>query len=193
MRARRLMTRLVKFSVLAGLTLVVALAINERVVRTQAADALPFAKGFLVTGDYAVGSVDLAPRSGSGGVLTGTIPMSGVPATADILAAYLYWETISTNVDQVDTPKFRGQPIVVAKASSLPLVPSTAPCWSGGSSNASYTMTMFRADVLRLLPVQQDASGKEQRSHHNSECAAPTNLAIPLHVQTQRFTYRSCT
>jgi hypothetical protein len=136
-----------------------ALLITQPVVQTEATDALPYAKGFLITGDYAVGSVDLAPASGGGGFLTGTIPMSGVPANADILAAYLYWETISTNASQLDFPKFRGQPIVVAKASTKPLTPSTAPCWSGGSSNASYSMTMFRADVLRLLPNQNDGLG----------------------------------
>ena len=61
-----------------------------------------YAKSYTVTGDYAVGGVDLLPDSMSSGFLTGTIPMSGVPANADILAAFLYWETISTNPAQVD-------------------------------------------------------------------------------------------
>ena len=39
------------------------------------------------------------------GFSTGTIPMSGVPQDADILAAYLYWETI-------DLP---GSPISIRK------------------------------------------------------------------------------
>ncbi len=148
-------------STAALLTMAALLLFTQPVAHSQgSADALPFAKGFLVTGDYAVGSVDLAPSSAGGGFLTGTIHMSGVPANADVLAAYLYWETISTQISQVDYPKFRGSAITVAKASSAPLAPSTAPCWSGGSSKSTYTMTMFRADVLRLLPIQNDASGQ---------------------------------
>src|ERR671913_90002 len=58
-------------------------------------DALPFAKGYTVTGNYVVSGVDL-PASGVGGYVTGTINMNGVPADAEILAAFLYWETIST-------------------------------------------------------------------------------------------------
>src|SRR5207344_1634563 len=88
-----------------------ALLITQPVVQTEATDALPYAKGFLITGDYAVGSVDLAPASGGGGFLTGTIPMSGVPANADILAAYLYWETISTSPAQLAGAKFRDRVI----------------------------------------------------------------------------------
>ena len=87
--------------------------------------------------------------------------MSGVPAGADVIAAYLYWETISTNVAQVNGARFRGSPVTVVKASSMPLKPSTAACWSsGGGGGASYTMTMYRADVLRLLPVQVGADGQ---------------------------------
>src|SRR4030095_809424 len=53
--------------------------------RAQNGDALPFSKAYSVTGNYVVGAVDLAPQSGGGGFLTGTIPMNGVPANADIL------------------------------------------------------------------------------------------------------------
>jgi len=89
---------------------------TQPVVRTQApAVALDFSKHFLITGGYTVGSVDLQSGSGGGGFLTGTINMSGVPANADVLAAYLYWETIATNVAQIDFPKFRGEPITVVK------------------------------------------------------------------------------
>ena len=126
----------------------------------QAADALPFSKGFLVTGNYAVGGVDVDPKTTANGVVTGTVSMSGVPANAEILAAYLYWEMISTDIAQVNGARFRGSPVTVVKASSTPLNPSTSACWSsGGGGGATYTMTMFRADVLRLLPVQLDASG----------------------------------
>jgi hypothetical protein len=138
-----------------------AALVATSVVHTQSVSALPFAKNFLITGNYVVGSVDLAPQSGANGFLTGTIPVSGVPATAEVLAAYLYWETISTDIAQVDGAEFRGSPIVVVKQSYSTLTGGTAQCWtSGGGSGASYRMTMFRADVLRQLPIETDSTGK---------------------------------
>ena len=115
-----------------------------------------------MTGNYVVGSVDLAPQSAAQGFVTGTIPMGGVPADADVLAAFLYWETISTADPQVNGATFRGLPLVAVKTSSAVLNPTTAPCWSSGwrSPVAAHTMTMFRADVLRLLPDRLDANGR---------------------------------
>ena len=138
-----------------------ALVLSTQSVRTAQPPtvALPFEKGFLVTGGYAVGSVDLQQGSGSNGFLTGTINMSGVPANADILAAYLYWQTIATDKSQVKLPLFRDQKIAAAKETVKPLDPSIAPCYSGGSSNTTYTMYGFRADVLRLLPSKLDENG----------------------------------
>jgi len=148
-------------NVVAVLSVLLMLMSSQQRGQAQAADALPFSKGFLVTGNYVVGGVDLNPQAVDHGFITGTIAMSGVPAGAEVLAAYLYWETISTNVAQVNGARFRGSPVTVVKASSLPLKPSTAACWSsGGGGGASYTMTMYRADVLHLLPVQVDASGR---------------------------------
>src|SRR3954469_11696127 len=98
----------------------------------QTPDALPFSKGFLVTGNYTVGSVDVNPKAAAGGLVSGTISMNGVPADGEIVAAYLYWEMISTNVAQVDGALFRGSPITVVKASPLALNPANAPCWSSG-------------------------------------------------------------
>ena len=58
-------------------------------------DPLPFRGGYLITGDYVVGNVVLdAP---AGGFATGTVSISGVPANADILAAFVYGEAISAN------------------------------------------------------------------------------------------------
>ena len=42
----------------------------------QVSDALPFAKGFLLTGNYVVGSVDLDPKTALNGFVSGTIPIS---------------------------------------------------------------------------------------------------------------------
>ena len=117
-------------------------------------DPLAYSKGYLVTGDYVVGGVDVASKDAVGGFVTGTIPMSGVPANADILAAFLYWETIAADASQAGGVKFRGLPVQAVKASSMPLTGQNAACWASGSN---LTMTMFRADVLRLLPEQLDA------------------------------------
>jgi len=140
-------------AVLSSLGFVVLFA--QLAGQAQAQDALPFSKSYLVTGNYVVGSVDLAPGSAVNGFITGTIPMNGVPDNADILAAFLYWETISTQIAQVNGAKFRGFPVTGVKAASNQLTPETASCFSsGGGSGAAYTMTMFRADVL-YVPAQR--------------------------------------
>ena len=64
-----------------------------------------------------VGSVDLNPKAAAGGRVSGTVSMNGVPADGEILAAYLYWEMISTNIAQVDGALFRGSPMTIVKAS----------------------------------------------------------------------------
>ena len=109
------------------------LGVTEQRGFAQTGDALPFAKGFLVPGNYVLSSVDLNPKAASGGFVSGTIPMGGVPADAQILAAYLYWEMISSNPAQVDGAQFRGQRITVVKASPMVLTPANAPCWNGSS------------------------------------------------------------
>jgi len=105
-------------NVVAVLSVSSMLMSSQQRGQAQTADALPFSKGFLVTGDYVVGGVDLDPHAVDSGYITGTIPMKGVPAGADVIAAYLYWETISTNVAQVNGVRFRGSPVTVVKASA---------------------------------------------------------------------------
>src|SRR6186713_657888 len=95
--------------------------------QTPGTDALPFSKQFLVTGNYSVGTVDLIPSNQGNGFLSGTIPMSGVPANAEVVGAYLYWETISTTVIENDGALFRGLPITVVKKTARTLDPSLAP------------------------------------------------------------------
>src|SRR2546422_1626156 len=100
-------------------TLALLLAIIFAQIGSQAqqgTDALPYTTGYLITGDYVVGSIDLLAANAVGGNLSaGTISMSGVPQNADILAAFLYWETIqptATSPQQIaDSVKFRGTPI----------------------------------------------------------------------------------
>jgi hypothetical protein len=138
----------------------------QTVGHAQAPDALQFSRNYLLTGNYVVGGVDLAPASGGNGFLTGTINMSGVPANADIIGAFLYWEMITTNMSQASGALFRGSVLQNIRTSSMMLTPATSPCFSsGGGSGAVYTMTMFTADVLHLLPVQLDVNGKRVGRH----------------------------
>ena len=72
--------------------------------------SLPYSNGYLVTGNYVVGGVDLKAASRGDGFLTGTISMSGVPQDAEVLSAFLYWETIAASPAQLDRgARFRGQ------------------------------------------------------------------------------------
>src|SRR3954468_23457995 len=57
-------------------------------------DALSFFKNYFITGDYVVAGVGLRGQ-GVNGVATGSIQVSGVPAGADIAAAFLYWQVVT--------------------------------------------------------------------------------------------------
>jgi len=171
----------------ALLSLGLVLLFAQPVGQAAPDESLPFTTSYSVTGNYVVGGVDLLPAAATNGFVTGTIPMSGVPANADILAAFLYWETISAGpalgVGAIGG-KFREQDITVEKAystSSL-LNPQFSPCWSSGGGG-DYTLTMYRADVLRFLPAQPDtddnATGK--RLVNNADLL---KYGIPLHTVT---------
>jgi hypothetical protein len=123
-------------------------------------DALPYSLSYTVTGDYAVGSVDLLPSPHTDGFQTGTIHMGTatdriVPKNAEILAAFLYWETLAETPDDLGGVLFRGTPVSFVRTLSQELTGVFAPCWSH-SGNTLYSM---RADVLSLLPPQLDENG----------------------------------
>jgi hypothetical protein len=177
-----------RVAIAAFLGLVVGLVFVQPRAQAQAPadDALPFTRSYFVTGNYVVGGVDLLPASQTGGFITATIPMSGVPANADILAAFLYWETISTPDFDISGALFRGQPMKIEQSAAMLPDPTAAPCWSsGGGSGAQYQLTMHRADVRRLLPVQLDAQGNKtgKRLVNDSDLAAagfgPHTVTLP--------------
>src|SRR5262249_21531164 len=134
-------------------------------------DALPYAKGYLATGDYVVGGGDLIASNSIGGLSTGTISISGVPDNADVIGAFLYWEGIWTSRGALNGAMFRGKqltnidPVTGAnriagvKETQAPLNPATASCLASGSGSGIH-LSMFRADVLRFLPKQLDKNGK---------------------------------
>jgi hypothetical protein len=165
----------------ALLAAAIALLLPNTGSHAQGTDALPYSKGFLVTGNYVVGGIDLHPQINApvNGFATGEIhignvapnPETGepgniVPAGADIVAAFLYWEAVHPTLGEdvpspVEGVKFRNSPIspTAIKGTSLPLSGNLATCW-GAAGGAGASVTMFRADVLHLLPKQYDAQNK---------------------------------
>jgi hypothetical protein len=167
-----------KVAISAFLGLVVGLVVVQLRGQAQTTDALPYSGGYLVTGNYVVGGVDFTetvnPPDPVTGLSTGTIGITGVPSEASIVGAYLYWEaiTLSSDLGSAGVPcaadatkscvKFRGQEIFLddgegVKTSSLPLTGNSATCWSSGTP---LTITQFKADVLRFLPVRLDIDDK---------------------------------
>jgi hypothetical protein len=167
-------------------------------------DALKFFKNYFVTGDYVSAGVNLR-GTGSGGFATGEIHFAGaetVPANADILAAFLYWEAV-VKQDQPTSgyvgAQFRGNLLqtgnleVAATATTTlayELNPfGTAPCWSSGggagSANGAHKMKAYRADVLRFLPIGNDSTkpGYGKRLVNDSDLSAhgygPHTVTMP--------------
>ena len=130
-------------------------------------------KNYFVTGDYVVGGVGLRGLGDATGFATGTIsipdpnsvPATGVPPGADIVAAFLYWETVEKDKSTLAGKNgfFNGYAITGTILGNLTAPPS----WSSGGcsgtsngNNATTTMRAYRADVRPFLPV--DANGKVQ-------------------------------
>jgi hypothetical protein len=127
-----------------------------------------FFKNYFVTGDYVVGGVGLR---GSGGAPQ-TIVVNGVPASADVLGMFLYWQTVvstSALASASDGATFEGQEIggiSDAEGTNVKLVNTggTSPCWSAGgatgASSGSKVLAIFRADVLRFVDDINPVTGK---------------------------------
>ncbi len=168
-RSTAFMSTVASSCIASTVVLAVALLLPAS-ARAQTPD-LKYFTNFTLTGDYVVAGVDLQSQSQSNGFVTGTIQVSGVPANADIVAAYLYWETISSNLSQLAGARFRGEPVSAVKSSTVALTGPYAACSANGGTN----LTMMRADVRRLLPPQLDAQGK------------PTGKRVVNHADLQKY------
>jgi hypothetical protein len=134
----------------------------------SASDALNYWKNYFVTGDYTAAGVGLR-GSGVNGFATGTITVTGVPCTggapvtyvacnttgaipADIVAAFLYWETEETAPKPAAFNGFFDGNKIIGKALGDPNNPA---CWSSGGTTgaANGAGRSYRADVLRYLPI----------------------------------------
>jgi hypothetical protein len=165
------------------------LALSGAGIHAQAppSDALPYSKGYLVTGNYVASGVDLTEQANpidANGFSTGTIHINGVPRDADIVAAYMYFETITLTSDLSEAAgvTFRGQTVllndlIAVKKSSQLLTGSSASCWSSG---VPLTMTMVRVDVLRWLPIRPDKDDKPTGKRIVND-ADLTAHGLPLH------------
>jgi VCBS repeat-containing protein len=131
---------------------------------------LTFFKNYFITGDYAVAGVGLRGQ-GVNGLATGPIEIDGVPPDADIVAAFLYWQVVTTSADGPDSGSlpatFKGYPLRSAGGpfGKLLTIEGTAPCWASGggtgSSGGSKLTYTYRADVLRYFDVddRKDQNG----------------------------------
>ncbi len=98
---------------------------------------LSFFKNYFVKGDY------IAAGVGVRGVGSGTISISGVglPADADVVAAYLYWETLVDANTSGAAATIRGKQIT-----GTPIAGVTVPRWAGFTQ-----AVVYRADVFAYL------------------------------------------
>jgi hypothetical protein len=139
---------------LAAGVLVAALAAHP--VRAQ--NALNYFKNYFVTGDYVAVAVGLQ-HTGVNGFATGTLTVdpSQIPPDAEVVAAHLYWQTISASgtpdPSVLQGAKFKGNDI--SKIAVLLNTAGSAPCWSAGGATGeggSKSTWSFRADVQRFFP-----------------------------------------
>jgi hypothetical protein len=130
---------------------------------------LKFFKNYFLPGDYVVRGVSLW-RTGVKGKATAYIPplggADGVPATADMVAAFLYVQTAEKiQGSGIDNATFAGQKLGPFKAVgstepgsgtfAKPLVDWNAaqsPCWSVAYPGGRKLIT-YRVDVLRFLKI----------------------------------------
>ncbi len=122
---------------------------------------LGLSNNYMVTGDYVVGGVGLRGLGDGSGFATGTItipdpaayatnvPAQQVPAGADVVAAFLYWETVeSSGTFAGQNGFFRGYPItgVALGNPNAPVSWSSGGC--AGSSQGSNVMTQTTTQSL---------------------------------------------
>lgn len=147
------------------LSLVVAFVTNAQCQTTT--NPLNFADNYFVTGDYVVRGVGLKGL-GVGGYASQSIPGNDsnqagggqVPVGADIVEAFLYWQTVESSQTSYAGQNgwFNNHPIsgVILGAQNAPVSWSSGGCT--GSNSGSKTIRTYRASVRALMNVDA-ASG----------------------------------
>ena len=111
-------------------------------------NVLNFMDNYFVTGDYSAGGVDLHSVTPMSGMVTGTISIAGTPAGADIVNAFLYWQTAENpTTSPSGQAVFNGYSITGnILGTDLPLMGLSWGPLSG------MVMRSYRAEVYTLLP-----------------------------------------
>jgi hypothetical protein len=168
MGVRRLMRAAAVFA--AGMLLALGFA-PTGLAQTFATPPTLF-NNYFVTGDYAVGGVGLRGLGDATGYATGTIAIpdpnysnsTGVPAGADIVGAFLYWQTVESSQTTFAGQQGYFRALVAGTPSTgYPITgfslgnPNAPVSWSSGgcagASNGSKTIRTYRADVRGYLPA----------------------------------------
>jgi len=173
--------------IVLGLLFILALA---QTGLAQTSSQLTLSNNYFVTGDYIVGGVGLRGL-GVNGFATGTINIpdtaqpnpSNVPAGADIVAAFLYWETVEKTQSAFagQQGSFNGYPIT----GSILGNPNAPTSWSSGgcsgSSNGATTMRVYRADVRPFLNLDSNGNPQGNGSYQVSLADSGSNGGgVPL-------------
>ncbi|MEA3140644.1 MAG: hypothetical protein QOK23_2813 [Gammaproteobacteria bacterium] len=153
----------------------------------QAHQALSFFKNYFVTGDYVAAGVGLRGK-GVNGIATGTITIdpSQVPAGAEIVAAYLYWETLGPNSGPVSSTLAgaRFQKNDISRSAVLVNSGGSPGCAASGGDDredeggggASSSVYVYRSDVL---PYFQRITPSDPTKAVQVVVAGPHEVSLP--------------
>src|SRR6516165_1801916 len=157
--------RNISFTRLLTATLVLILLVfcSSQPGSAQTPTPLPLGlnNNYMVTGDYVVGGWNKTTGSiqiPDPGAYATNVPPQQVPPGADIVAAFLYWQTVeNSGTYQGQNGFFRGYPITgtILGNPNAPVSWSSGGC--AGSSQGSKTIVTYRAEVSSYIPV--DANG----------------------------------
>ena len=111
----------------------------------SAQDQLRYSKSYTVVGDYVAAGVDVRPNQAVNGMVKGTINVSGVPRNADIVAAFLYWETVTATGVPAPNAFFRGNRLTYAREVSQQVDPSAASCFASSPCRSSSSPSIRRS------------------------------------------------
>jgi YVTN family beta-propeller protein len=121
---------------------------------TVSANALNFVDNYFVSGDYVAAGVNLVGSPVTSGMVTGTISIAGVPAGADIVNAFLYWQTVESSTSLPSGSGFFNGYAITGSAleADLPLDSTWNVTGSPCVTTQTCVMRSYRAEVYPMLP-----------------------------------------